>query len=120
MSSQPDSTHTLSGLPTPPQVSVSDAALEPNELEISLPAEYGPEADSVATQDAVEFCAPPDEVLEEYARQVCDSLAEQDPSYTDHEITAGFAEFLKVVARATANYLNEEAATSLVGRSRPS
>ena len=51
----------------------------------------------------VEYVAPPADVLENFALQVCRGLGGK---YTDREIERGFADFMILVSRILANNLN--------------
>jgi hypothetical protein len=46
------------------------------------------------------------DVLEHFARDVCQELGGE---FATHDTIRGFANFMKVIARATANHLNQEA-----------
>ena len=53
----------------------------------------------------IEYVAPPADVLENFAHQVCQSLGGE---YADPEIENGFADFLVLVSRILANNLNRD------------
>jgi hypothetical protein len=46
------------------------------------------------------------DVLEHFARDVCQELGGE---FATHDTIRGFANFMKVIARATANQLNQQA-----------
>ena len=56
----------------------------------------------------VEYYPTPDNVIERYAREVCDAMASEDPRFASLEVKYGFSNFLKVVSRALANNLNRQ------------
>ncbi|GAB4575752.1 MAG: hypothetical protein Kow0077_28830 [Anaerolineae bacterium] len=58
----------------------------------------------------VEYVPPSNQVVEAFARNVCEILAKKwdDESYLDHEVIWGLAQFLKVVAQIEANRLNRQ------------
>jgi hypothetical protein len=53
---------------------------------------------------------PPDsEIVQKYAKQVCNALNENSPSgYDKPNVVAGLVGFLNIVGRAYANQLNEQ------------
>ena len=53
----------------------------------------------------VEYVAPPADVLEDFAHQVCQRLGDE---FADPEIERGFADFLIVMSRILANNLNRD------------
>lgn len=55
------------------------------------------------TKPKIEYVAPPDDVLANFAHQVCQRLGGK---HTDREIERGFADFLKVIARILAKNMN--------------
>jgi hypothetical protein len=46
------------------------------------------------------------DVLEHFAREVCQELG---GDFATHDTIRGFANFMKIIARATANQLNQQA-----------
>ncbi|MFC1959915.1 hypothetical protein ACFLYO_04325 [Chloroflexota bacterium] len=62
---------------------------------------------SKKTSDKViQYEPTPPEVVEHFARNVCEELGE---GFTDHDTVRGFANFMKVVVRVTTNQLNQQA-----------
>jgi hypothetical protein len=53
----------------------------------------------------VEYVAPPADVLEDFAHQMCQRLGDE---FADPEIERGFANFLIVVSRILAKNLNRD------------
>jgi hypothetical protein len=62
---------------------------------------------SKKTSDKVIHYEPtPPNVVEHFARSVCEELGE---GFTDRDIVRGFTNFMKVMVRAKANQLNQQA-----------
>jgi hypothetical protein len=55
---------------------------------------------------AVYYVPTSPDVLEHFARNVCEELG---GDFANRETVRGFANFMKVIARATANHLNQQA-----------
>ncbi len=53
----------------------------------------------------VVYCPPSPDVLEHFVHEVCRGLG---GDYADRDTERGFADFMKVVARTTANNLNRK------------
>lgn len=58
----------------------------------------------------IEYVPPSDQVIDQFARDVCERLAEKqnDPSFIKWEVRTGFADFLKLIAKLEAKRLNAE------------
>ncbi|MEL7233776.1 MAG: hypothetical protein AAFV33_18560 [Chloroflexota bacterium] len=55
----------------------------------------------------VEYVAPDVRKLRQYAREVCDDLAEKgDESLNDRDVVNGLTEFMRIAGRIQAKYLN--------------
>ena len=64
--------------------------------------------DAKGSSRRVEYYPTPDNVIERYAREVCDAMACKDARFASLEVKYGFSSFLKVVSRALANNLNRQ------------
>jgi hypothetical protein len=59
-------------------------------------------------QKVVEYCPPPEAVIDQFARDVCTRMAQKgDAGYATPEIVTGFSTFLKVLSSAYAKYLTK-------------
>lgn len=56
----------------------------------------------------IQYVPPSAETLRDFARAVCESLAQQrdDPSLASHEVISGLANFLQVITRIQAKHLS--------------
>lgn len=57
------------------------------------------------TKPKIEYVPPPDDVLEDFAHEVCQPLGGK---YTDRDIERGLADFLKVIARILTKNMNRD------------
>ena len=57
----------------------------------------------------VAYCPPPREVIDSYARDVCQQLGEKvDATYASHEMQRDLANFLKIIASMCAKSLTKQ------------
>lgn len=60
------------------------------------------------TQKSTVYHPPAPKVIEDYAKEVCNTLAEKGgESYTKPEVSIGLARFLNLLAYLTAKHLNK-------------
>lgn len=66
--------------------------------------------ETTPTRRRIEYVPPKPEVIQAFARQVCETLAAEknDPTYLQYEIMYGLAQFLELVARVLAKHLNAQ------------
>lgn len=61
-----------------------------------------------------EYVSPDPVVIREYARDVCQSLSNDNPTFMKREVVSGLTEFLLFVAPLTAKYLNTSHRSTLL------
>jgi hypothetical protein len=56
----------------------------------------------------IKYVPPSDEMIDRFARQLCEKLGQENPAFKADEVWTGFGNYLRIVATIAANRMNRE------------